>query len=135
MKVVLKKNIKLLSLLLSVILVYPLSVTFSANVIESETDYTIDNGKFIAVISKDNGMMESLKLKGFDFELAADYPSYSIFFVEFLHEFSNGKDSFFYHPEKDHLNITTSIETYENIVIVDIKWINNKINAFWKYFI
>jgi len=33
------------------------------------------------------------------------------------------------------LNITTSIETYENIVIVDIKWINNKINAFWKYFI
>jgi hypothetical protein len=134
MLVKLKRNIKKLYFL-NIIFFCVVNVVLPSEVVETQTDYLIDNGKFVAVISKNNGMMESLKLKDSDFELASDYPSYSIFFVEFMHEFSDAKDYFFYHPEKDHLNIITNIEIYDNIVIVDVKWINNKINAYWQYFI
>jgi len=55
-----------------------------ANIISGENDnYYILTDHYFLIISKSSGMLESARLREIDFEIAADYPGFSLFFTEF----------------------------------------------------
>ena len=101
---------------------------------ETSTDYVIDNGRFVATISRASGMVESVQLIGSDFEIATDYPNYSIFFPEFLYEHPDGRAGTFYFPSIDHGTVTTNVIQFEDFVIVEAVWTTGKIDSYWEYF-
>lgn len=128
-----KKLNKLKIALIGLSLLFLFHTGFCFTIIETQSNFIVHNDKFIATISKTNGMVESLKLVGSDFEIAADYPSYSIFFPEFLYQYPDGKRHEFYHPSRPDNLIETSYEKFENLIIVDANWINGKIDAHWQF--
>jgi hypothetical protein len=86
------------SLIGSLIFVFDSACASTLTVRKNTTEYVIENGRFVATVSRTNGMVESLQLIESNFEIASDYPNYSIFFPEFLYEHPDGLAGTFYFP-------------------------------------
>ena len=107
---------------------------FAFDITETSDFLVVENGKFVAEISKNNGMVESLHLVGSEFEIVSDFANYSIFFPEFSYQHPDGVGMDYYEPEKDKANVTVSFKKYDNLIVVEANWKNGKINATWQYF-
>jgi len=94
----------------------------------------VTNGKIVVKISKENGMISSLKLKGKSFEIGSDFAHYSVFFPEFSYLHPDGIGMDYYEPEKDKRNVNVTYKKYNKLIIVQAVWENGKIDAVWEYF-
>ncbi|MCD6099242.1 MAG: T9SS type A sorting domain-containing protein [Candidatus Marinimicrobia bacterium] len=120
--------------IISVLSIFCSNSVFSLTISKTLTDYIIENGKYIAVISKTNGMLKSLQLVGSDFEIASDYPPFSMFFPEFIYEHPDGLTAKAYYPSNDQIHVTTNVKIFDELIIVEVNWINGKIDSRWEYF-
>ena len=97
-------------------------------------DIVINTDYYTAIIAKKTGMVESLKLNGSDFELISDYPSYSLFFVEYMYQHNNSVDYHFDCPADWDAEITTKIiHQNSNSVFIRVLFQPGYINSEWYY--
>ena len=104
---------------------------------EDGGDLVIDNGRFVAVIPKSSGMLESVRLSGSTFELAADYGDHSLFFPEFavLHPDPSSWDAWS-NPKGKYLGgrVTTEVAVdREDIAVVRVNWETGYQDVRWEY--
>jgi len=115
---------------------YLINITclFSLNIIEDSNNITIITGGYNAIIARNTGMVESLKLNGSDFELISDVPNYSLFFVEYIYEYPNGVDSYFSYPAINGDKITIDI-VHQNsqTAFIRVQFNPGHINSEWYY--
>ena len=114
-------------------LLFPCGI-FAFGITETRDFLLVENGRFVAKISKNNGMVESLHLIGSEFEIVSDFANYCIFFPEFSYQHPDGVGMDYYEPEKDKSNVVVSYKKYDNLIVVQANWNNGKINALWQYF-
>lgn len=109
---------------------------YALSVVKVESNYVIDNGIYTAVVSEETGMIESLKINGNDFEIVSDYPSYSMFFVEFVYEDENGIDFRFDHPDDWGYNDVKLkiLQSTENVCIMEVVYTTDLIDSRWMFF-
>ncbi|HPG40053.1 MAG TPA: T9SS type A sorting domain-containing protein [bacterium] len=107
---------------------------YSLDYQETQLYYIIENGKYTALLSKQNGMIESLKLANSDLDIVSEYPNFSLFFTEFVYEYPDAIRASPYYPSRDLMDIKTTIKKYPDIIIVSVKWTTGMIDASWDYF-
>jgi len=104
---------------------------------EEGANLVVDNGRFVAVVSKSSGMLESVRLSGSSFELAADYGDHSLFFPEvaFLEPdpsswdaWSNPKGKYFGGRVR-----TEVLVNRDDVAIIGAKWENGYQDVAWEY--
>lgn len=106
-----------------------------ANIIKSSSqNYIITTDYYTLAISKNSGMIESLKLPGSDFEIVSDYPDYSMFFPEFIAEHDDGMAGTFVHPSShpEYLSFDVEINT-PTLGIIKVSYVTRQINSYWTY--
>ncbi len=103
-------------------------------IMENGKYLVVNNGKFIATISRENGMISSLKLKGKSFEITSDFAHYSVFFPEFSYLHPDGIGMDYHEPEKHKRNVNVTYKKYSKLIVVQAVWKNGKIDAVWEYF-
>jgi len=100
----------------------------------SSQNYIITTDYFTAVIAKNSGMVESLKLPGSDFEIVSDYPDYSMFFPEFINEHDDGLAGSFIHPPKYPEDLSFDVEmNTPTLGILKVSYVTRQINSYWTY--
>ena len=125
-----------LSIFLLLLLFLNIESSFALTISRQGDDYLVDNKIFSALLSNETGMVESMKINGTDFEIVSDYPSYSLFFVEFVYEFENGINFKFDHPDDwDNNDITVKLRYYDDVIAVfDVVYKTGLIDGYWQFF-
>lgn len=113
-------------------LVVPLKISLK----ETNGSFVVNNGMFSIEISKDTGMVKSLKLTGSDFEINADFGSYNLFYPEFCIEKEDTSPEDTYVPSNAG-NVGVSITAFDpaKVLVIKATWETGFIDSVWIYII
>jgi hypothetical protein len=102
---------------------------------ENDLFYFINTQNYILLISKDSGMLESARLKDSSFEIAADYPGFSLFFTEFGLQLPDSMYEIFTNSELKTFGGTVTATSFEdeNFARLEFVWDNPYIQTCWDY--
>jgi len=107
-------------------------ITMSLTLENQMNEIIVSNDYYRAVIARKTGMVESLKMHGNDFELISDYPSYSLFFVEYMYEHPNGIDYHFDCPADWDAPVTVSVIHHDSqSAFIKVLYEPGYINSEW----
>ncbi|MCI0511600.1 T9SS type A sorting domain-containing protein [candidate division KSB1 bacterium] len=97
--------------------------------------FYIRNRYYLLTISKFSGMLESAQLLPHSFDIASDYPGYSLFFTEFALQLPDTTGELFDNSERRTLGGTVTVRQFEsqNFARLEFVWDNPYITTTWDY--
>ncbi len=104
-------------------------------VYENDTYYFINTHNYILLVSKDSGMLESARLKNSSFQIASDYPGFSLFFTEFGLQLPDSIYEIFSNSELKTFGGTVNSFCFEDdeYARLEFVWDNPYIQTGWDY--
>lgn len=107
----------------------------NAIVSEENRIFYVQNRYYLLQISKSNGMLKSARVLPGSFEIATDYPGYSLFFTEFALQPPHGMGEIFDNSEKKTFGGSVTVKGVEtkNFARLEFVWDNPYITTTWDY--